>query len=145
MLPKRYGLPLQDIDKKTIKENYKSKSDYDIALLLDRTKNSVTNIRVSMGLFSHGRKRYEKYEIDFIKLHYHSMSDAELAKELNRSIHSITKARNNYKLKRQRAYTDRFVSKKVLKMKNLIYLCEITTSPYVKDKYKEQLKKLSGL
>lgn len=146
MKPKRYGFPLQDIDKKTIKDNYQTKSDAEIAPLLERTENSVRNFRVSMGLFGLGRgKRFTKYEIDFVKLHYHSMTDQELSDKLNRSIHSIAKIRIQNKLRRQRAYVDRFVGKKVEKMRNLIYLCEITTSPYIKDKYKEQLRKLSGL
>lgn len=146
MRPKRYGLAPDSFDLLTIKNNYQTKSDAEIALLLDRTKSSVTNIRVAIGLFPQGKgKRFTKYEVDFVKSNYHSMTDEELAIKLNRSTYSIKNFRSHHKINRQRAYVDRYISKKVLKMKNLIYLCEITTSPYVKDKYKEKLRKLSGL
>lgn len=146
MQPKRHRLSPNDFDRSTIRENYEKLSDAQIATLLQRSKNSVTNMRVSMGLFQSGRgKRFSKYELAFIRNNYHSISDEEIANELNRSVNSVCKMRYLLKCKRQRAYVDRYVEQKVLKMRSFIYLCEITTSPYMLDKYKEQLRVLSGL
>lgn len=146
MKPKRHRLSPSDFDRSTIRQNYTTLSDAEIATLLQRSKNSVTNMRVSMGLFQSGRgKRFSNYELSFIRTNYHSLNDEQIAKELNRSVNSVCKMRYLLKCKRQRAYVDRYVEQKVLKMRSYIYLCEITTSPYMKDKYKEQLRVLSGL
>lgn len=143
------GILIKPYELEYIKNNFHLMSDKELGNNLNRSYLTVANVRAKMKLLRIGSpKPYSKDEILHIKTYYRSRSDKQLGNDLNRTVSSITNRRYKSGLvraTRKPACNSFIVSQKVIKMRELIKICETTNSPYQKDKAKEKLKKLSGL
>lgn len=109
----------------------------------------------------HKEKAWEKWkpkEHKFLSDNYLIMSDDEMARGLKRSFASVVQRRSILKLRRP-TYNAHYFTKTALqrlriavkfsrvlnRMKKLIELCQIETNTYKLNKYKQELKKLSGI
>ena len=108
------------------------------------------------------RNRYNwtPEEFNYIRSNFMEMTDSQMGINIGRTNHAITQKRIRLKLFR-RPKLDEFkylrlkklselrkavlMSKVINRMKVLIYICEHTSNNYKKDKFKSELRKLSGL
>lgn len=133
-----------------IANNYNKMSDFDMGLYLNRSFLTIGNVRRKMGLILvTGAKHFTDQERSFIKLNFHNLSNRELADRLGRTEVSIINflSRNSlYRAKQKRVIVClKSIEKKVIRMRELIHICETTKSPFRKDLAMDELKKLSGL
>lgn len=85
---------------------------------------------------------WDNGEIAHIKMHYNYKSDETIAGTLGRSKNAVRDKRLELGLVRE---TRHMVAHKVKRMKELIRVCETSTSPYRLGLAKEELLVLSGL
>lgn len=90
-----------------------------------------------------GREWTDEQE-QYLKDNYKDYSDKELSNHLGRSPNAILEKRHRLRLLRVKVGI-LSIDSKIRRMKELIALCEANPSPPVKDGYKRQLMKLSGL
>lgn len=102
---------------------------------------------------------WSNYEKQFIIKNYKELSDAKIAERLKRSRIGVVNMRLKLKLKRELQVYRGYIVKagfkernamlelelKVTMMRMLIFLIQSATSPYLKERYKKQLKNLSEL
>lgn len=103
---------------------------------------------------------YKNSDYDYIKNNWKTMTDEEIGAKLKRTAFAIAKQRWKLNLSRVCANNNADyrvisrlnrlknavkMSKTINRMSLLIICCENTSNNYKKDKYKAELKKLSGL
>lgn len=102
----------------------------------------------------HTHNPWSKDHITYIKANANKLSDKEIASYLGRTERSIRHKRYDLGLKKKpkiRVKADaisrheELINAKVTLMKSIIYIAENTSSQYIKDKCKSELKKLSEL
>lgn len=84
-------------------------------------------------------------EIIYLKKNWHSQTDQEIAIQMDRTVRSVEWKRGELNLLRDPPMITLSIKAKIRRMKELIALCEANPSPPVKDGYKRELMKLSGL
>lgn len=143
------GKTIENWERKFISDNYISMSDIEISEHLKRSDLTISVLRAKMGLLRAGSpKPFSNDEKAFIRNNYQHMSNNDIGIHLKRSSASISNyiVRNKFKrLAKKQPENSIYIEKKVAKMKELIYICENTLSPYRKDQAMKELKKLSGL
>ena len=144
------GKLIEDWEKEFIKDNYLTLSDEQISHHLKRSYFSVVGLRRKLKCFKLGANtRFTAEEKFYIKTNFLEKTNLELAKGINRTDSAIINYLSKHRMYRQglrrKIYNPKIINAKVKKMKTLISLCETTQSPYKKDLYKQELKKLSGL
>lgn len=92
-------------------------------------------------------KYWTPEEIRYLRKNWDLQSDQEIATHLNRTARSVGGKRLSLTLcpLRDNPRTVLSIKAKIRRMKELIALCEANPSPPVKDGYKRELMKLSGL
>ncbi len=97
-------------------------------------------------------ERWNKKDSEYLKENYKNLTDEFLGKLLNRTSKSIGHKRNNLGLlrppKRKIKYSEigtTIIDVKVKLMKAIINIAETTSSLYILDKCKAELRKLSEL
>jgi len=94
----------------------------------------------SIGKVREWSNKQERWLAD----NYKELTDAEMSKHLGRTPHAIKERRCQLRLLRNCGDT-LSLKAKIKRMKELITLCEANPSPPIKDGYKLELMKLSGL
>lgn len=88
---------------------------------------------------------WERLEIAHIRMHWSVKTDKELGDELGRTAMAVRDKRQQLGLIRPNGAINLSIERKIRRMKELIALCEANPSPPIKDVYKLELMKLSGL
>lgn len=91
-------------DSEYIRENYKEKTDKELADELGKSRQSVCERRLRMGLNKRkgGEKRkWTEKEKQYVRENYKEKTDKELAEEINRTINSICQQRLKMGLKKR--------------------------------------------
>jgi len=101
---------------------------------------------------------YTKEEVEFVKKNYLKYSDQQLSEILKRTIWGITGLRSRNRLLRERKLQFKVLLKIALReaetmrsqwiiiqdMKALIIMCELEQNAFKRDRYKNELRRLSG-
>lgn len=142
------GAPIEQKELEFIKSNYLKMSDRELSKEINRTLVATKHIRQRNRLYrGNSNVHFSKNDISYIKANFNTLSDDDMAKVLKRSKYSVKNKRYRLGCRRQRCIRNKdFVpTKKLIRMQELIKICETTQSPYRLELAKTELRKLSGL